>query len=137
MAIPVASFGSKVEFADAISDGLLPEFDVVHVVLNIEAALSELPAIASGNLDTPPASGLGSNTSADAAARKVPRAIIFAGNLPEDDIKSVQDAVSAVAPDVKFILITKEDILGAGVAGPPNPVVIAQILKDKLTAAAL
>jgi hypothetical protein len=110
---------------------------VVHVSLNAEAALSELPAIASGNLDTPPASGLGTNTSADPGARKAPKAIIFAGNLPEADIKGVQDAVSAVAPAVKFILITKEDIVGAGVAGPPNPKVIAQILKDKLTAAAL
>ncbi|KAK0648904.1 hypothetical protein B0T16DRAFT_325260 [Cercophora newfieldiana] len=139
MAIPVASFGTKAEFAEAISQGLLPEFDgkFVHVALNAEAALSELPVIASGDLATPPASGLGTNATADAGARKAPKAIIFAGNLPEADIKGVQDGVAAVAPGVKSIIITKEDIMGAGVAGPPNPVVIAKILKDKLIAADL
>jgi hypothetical protein len=31
MAIPVASFGTKAEFAGAISDGLLPEFDGAYL----------------------------------------------------------------------------------------------------------
>ena len=110
-----------------------PNLSVVHVSLNQEDALAELPALCSGDTSAPQASGIGSNAKVDAGARQVPKAVVFAGSLPPDQIKQVQDAIAAVAPEVKAITITKDDVNASG--GPPDPAVIAKILKEKLQAA--
>lgn len=107
---------------------------VVHVTLDLDSALAELPAVAAGQLDTPIASGLGTNAGVDAGSRKAPRAIIFGGGLAPENVAAVRDAVAAAAPDVKAVGITEDDIDEAQGAGPEIDAVAA-VLKAKLTAA--
>ncbi len=148
--IPVASFGNNSDVAQGVRAKLLPEYDgssllrfpelwapsntsflVVHIALSLEAALAELPVVSSGELETAPSSGLGSNAGAPVAERKAPKAIIFGAGIPEEDVARVIEAVNAKAPGVKPIQVTKEDVQGAG-ADKPNPEIIVKILKDKL-----
>jgi hypothetical protein len=96
-----------------------------------KSAITELPALCSGNTATAPASGLGSNVDREAAERKVPKVVIFGGGVTDDEAKSVSEAVALQAPQVKMVRVTKEGIMAAGSAGP-NPEVIAKVLKEKL-----
>ncbi len=76
---------------------------------------------------------MGTNASLPEGERKVPRAIIFGGGIPEEEIARVTQAVQARAPGIKPIRISRQEILDAGVQGP-NPEVIVKILKTKLAA---
>ncbi|KAK0712872.1 hypothetical protein B0T26DRAFT_677280 [Lasiosphaeria miniovina] len=129
--IPVASFGNNSKVAQDIRARLLPEYDLAHICLDLETAQAELPLICAGNLETEPSSGLGSNAGVPATERKVPRAIIFGGGIPTDEIQRVHDAVQAKAPEVKQIHLTRQDILDAGATGP-DPEVIGRLLRQKL-----
>lgn len=104
---------------------------VTHICLELEAAQTELPKLFAGDLETTPSSGLGSNADLPAAERKVPRALIFGGGVPEEQIKLITDAVLAKAPNAKVVHITRQQVLNAGGQGP-NPEIIAKVLKAKL-----
>ena len=104
---------------------------MTHICLTLETAESELPVVCSGNLTTAPSSGLGTNATVPEGERKVPRAIIFGGGIPEEEITRVTEAVRAKAPDVKPIQVTRQDVLDAGAQGP-NPEIIVKILREKL-----
>ncbi|KAK3384933.1 hypothetical protein B0H63DRAFT_173807 [Podospora didyma] len=129
--IPIASFGNNTQVAQDIRARLLPEYDIAHICLSLEAAETELPAICGGNLDTEPSSGLGSNASLPVGERKVPRAIIFGGGIPDDQVRLIREAVLAKAPEVKPIHLTRQDILNAGGNGP-DPEIIGRLLRQKL-----
>ncbi|KAK3321933.1 hypothetical protein B0H66DRAFT_638444 [Apodospora peruviana] len=131
MAIPIASFGNNSQVAQDIRSRLLPEYDITHICLNVEAAEAELPQIFAGQLETEPSSGLGSNAGVPVAERKVPRALIFGGGIPEDQVKAISEAVLAKAPGAKPIHVTRQEILNAGAQGP-NPEIITKVLKAKL-----
>lgn len=153
MAIPVASYGTNEKVAEDLQTALQPEYDsmlmcpsdstyrqlltiipVVHVAFTTEAALAELPALAAGNTDTVPSSGIGSNASAEPGARKVPKALIIGGNVSAEEAAEVKAAVAAAAPDLKPITITQEDV--EAVANPSTEN-IAAILKAKLAEAGI
>ncbi|KAK4236883.1 hypothetical protein C8A03DRAFT_35194 [Achaetomium macrosporum] len=129
----VASLGANPEVAKEIQNLLLPDYDVVHMCIDSTTASTELPALCSGNTDTAPASGLGSNAGKPAAERKVPKAVIFGGGVTDEQAQAVSQAVSAVAPQIKTVRVTREDIMAAGATGP-NPEVIVKVLREKLGA---
>ena len=130
MPIPIASFGTNSAVGSAINDKLLPEYEIVHASLDLETALKELPAIASGNLAEGPKSGLGTNATADASARKAPKAIIIGGTVPADEAAQLK----AAAPGVVFVQVTREDIVAAGGSGPDVDLIV-KLFKQKLGAA--
>ncbi|KAK4213154.1 hypothetical protein QBC37DRAFT_180784 [Rhypophila decipiens] len=129
--IPIASFGNNSQVAQDIRSKLLPEYDITHICLTLDAAQSELPALFAGALETAPSSGLGSNANLPPTQRKIPQALIFGGGVPEEQVKSITEAVLAKAPSAKPIHITREQIVNAGGSGP-NPDIIARVLKAKL-----
>ncbi|KAK3346095.1 hypothetical protein B0T25DRAFT_571253 [Lasiosphaeria hispida] len=129
MGIPIASYGANPEVGIAIRDGLAPEYEIVHVSLNLAAALVELPKLASG--DTSVVTERGTNSVGD---KQVPVAIIFAGSLPADEVAQVKAAVAAKAPSAKLIQVTKDDVLATG-ATAPDPALIAKLYKEKLNEA--
>ncbi|KAL2152333.1 hypothetical protein VTH82DRAFT_5517 [Thermothelomyces myriococcoides] len=99
--IPVAIFGKDPKIARIVSEKLLPDFDTVHVCLDLPSALAELPALFSPSGPPPPApaSGLGANAyTPDPAKRraKVPRAVFFGGGFTDDEYNAVVDAVQKV-----------------------------------------
>ncbi|KXX74900.1 Matrilin-4 [Madurella mycetomatis] len=132
MAIPIASVGANRDVAEAIRNLLLPEYDVTHTCLDIGTALSELPAICSGQLETEISSGLGTNVERPISERLPPRAIVFGGGVPDDQVVAVTGVVHATAPNVKTVRVTREDIASAGADGP-NPEVITEVLRKKLS----
>ncbi|KAK5659243.1 hypothetical protein OQA88_1335 [Cercophora sp. LCS_1] len=134
MGVPIASYGTNQKVAQELSETLKPEYDVVHIALSTEAALAEIPAVASGDTGVVPSSGLGSNANADASARQVPKALIFGGGISAEEVGEVKSAVSAAAPDLKFISITHDEIEAAGGPTAEN---IASVLKGKLGEAGL
>ncbi|KAK3348244.1 hypothetical protein B0H65DRAFT_423967 [Neurospora tetraspora] len=132
-AIPVASFGNNAAVAQAIREKLLPEYDVVHTTLTLSTSLSELPALCNGTFSQgTPSSNLGSNATASTPADlKVPKAIIFGGGVSPSDAEQVKEAVLAQNPDLKFVRLTREDMVAAGAEGP-DPEVIGRLLKERL-----
>jgi hypothetical protein len=100
---------------------------VVHTCLTPESAITELPALFAGNTDINLSSGLGSNASRPAAERKVPKAVIFGGGVPDGHVADVVNAIG----EVKVVRVTREDILATGAKGP-SPEVIARVLRCKL-----
>ena len=107
---------------------------VVHCCLDPSIALAELPAVFSGQLETAPASGLGTNATAPLEKRRAPQAVFFGGGFSDDEFDKIKAAVSAVNPNAHFIKVQKRDVLAAGSFGP-NPDTIAKVYRKKLSAA--
>ncbi len=61
----------------------------------------------------------------------MPRAIIFGGSIPDEEVARVTEAVKAKAPGITPIRVTRQDVLDAGAEGP-NPEIIAKLLREKL-----
>ncbi|CAK7205682.1 hypothetical protein SEUCBS139899_008461 [Sporothrix eucalyptigena] len=129
--IPVCSYGNNSETAQGVRARLLPEYDVAHICVSLDAAEAELPAICSGDLSTNPSSGLGSNAGLSVSERKIPRAIIFGGGVPAEEVDRITKAVQARAPSVKPIHVKRDEMLAAGVTGP-DPETITKLLKARL-----
>lgn len=107
---------------------------VVHTCLDLAAAESELPALCAGDLSAAPSSGVGSNAHVPQDQRRVPKAVFFGGGIPEEEMERVQRLVREKAGGddaVKFLRITREEVLAAGAAGP-DPDVIAGLYRSKV-----
>jgi len=74
---------------------------------------------------------LGTNATLAAADRKVPRAVIFGGGVPDDQITQITAALKAKAPEVKAVHVSRDDILATGATGP-DPELIGRLLREKL-----
>ncbi|KAL2176522.1 uncharacterized protein P884DRAFT_244956 [Thermothelomyces heterothallicus CBS 202.75] len=134
--IPLATLGANPEVAKKIQDLLLPEYDLVHICLDLDSAIAELPGVCAGGANAAsllPSSGLGSNVSRPAAERKVPRGIIFGAGISDGDLARVMDAVKKVAPETKVVRVTREAILAKG-AQTPSPEIITKVLREILAA---
>ncbi|KAG7289397.1 hypothetical protein NEMBOFW57_005768 [Staphylotrichum longicolle] len=100
--IPVAVFGKDPKIARSVCEKLLPDFDAVHVCLDLPTALAELPALFSiptttttTSLLAPAACPLGSN--AARARPVVPQAVFFGGKFSDAEYRAIVDAVSSAA----------------------------------------
>ncbi|KAK3400480.1 hypothetical protein B0T20DRAFT_390373 [Sordaria brevicollis] len=125
IAIPVASFGNNPNVAQAIREKLLPEYDVVHTTHTLPSSLSELPSLCDPS------------SSSSGTATKVPKAIIFGGGVSPSDAEQVKEAVLAKNPEVKFVRLTREDMISAGAAPAaegekPDLEVVGRLLKERL-----
>ena len=107
---------------------------VVHTCVDPNVALVELPAIFAGKLDSPPASGLGTNAGNPLEKRKAPQAVFFGGGFSDKEFEQVKEAVLAIHPNAPVIKVQKRDVLAVGSFGP-NPDAIAKIYRKKLGAA--
>ncbi|KAK1756933.1 hypothetical protein QBC47DRAFT_400562 [Echria macrotheca] len=133
--IPVATYGKDPKIAESVREKLLPDIEVVHACLDLDAALAELPAVFAGDLVKSPSSGLGTNASVPVEQRKTPQAVFFGGGFSDDEFEKIQAAVlNAASARVHFIKVQKRDVLAAGSFGP-NPDTIAKIFRKKLEAA--
>ncbi|OIW29458.1 hypothetical protein CONLIGDRAFT_680307 [Coniochaeta ligniaria NRRL 30616] len=132
---PVATYGRDAKIAEAIRQKLLPDIDVVHICLDLPSASTELPALCAGDLSALPSSGLGSNAGRPQPERRVPVAVFFGGGIPEAEMERVQRLVGDKGGDdavkVRFLRITREEVLAAGAAGP-DPEVIARLYRSKV-----
>ncbi|KAK1835916.1 hypothetical protein QBC39DRAFT_249599 [Podospora conica] len=131
--IPVAIFGKDQKVAESVQEKLLPDIEIVHICIDPDVALVELPAIFARKLDSPPASGLGTNATAPPEKRKAPVALFFGGGFSDKEFDQVKEAVLVVHPDIPVIKVQKRDVLAVGSFGP-NPDAIAKIYRKKLGA---
>ncbi|KAJ9150748.1 hypothetical protein NKR23_g3531 [Pleurostoma richardsiae] len=131
--IPVAAYGRNAQVTEAIRAKLLPDFDIVHSCLDLSAAEAELPLLCAGELDTTAVSGLGSNAALPVTDRKVPKAILLGGGIPDEEVERLSELIKAKAPNINLVRVTKEDVLSAGASGP-DPDVITRIYREKMAA---
>ncbi|KAK3350447.1 hypothetical protein B0H65DRAFT_517726 [Neurospora tetraspora] len=132
-AIYVATYGRDPKMAEAVSEKLLPDIEVVHTSLSLDTALHELPALFSGDTSIVPSSGLGSNTNRPASERHIPTALLFGGNLADEEYEKIVSSVREAIPGaegsgtpVQFIRVGKRDVIAAGAFTGPNPETIAK-----------
>ncbi|KAK4124376.1 hypothetical protein N657DRAFT_644599 [Parathielavia appendiculata] len=133
--IPYATLGRDGQVAAKLHTLLMPEYELVHACLNLEQARAELPNVCSGVLDTSIASKIGTNVDRPVAERKTPKALVFGGGIPDQEVDAVMAALKEKQPpaEVKVVRVTREDILATGAPGP-SPEAIAQVLRQKLGA---
>ncbi|KAF1812315.1 hypothetical protein P152DRAFT_482343 [Eremomyces bilateralis CBS 781.70] len=132
--IPVVTYGRRAEIATAIQKLLLPEYDVVHIILDLPTALHEIPLILT--LTPPsPASTLGTNAARAAANEplRTPKAVIFGGGIPDEEVAQVKAAVSEEQRgEVLWVNLTMEDYARQGVQQGPSPPVANVLVREKL-----
>ncbi|KAK3940905.1 hypothetical protein QBC46DRAFT_384098 [Diplogelasinospora grovesii] len=133
--IPIATYGKNSQITQGLRERLLPQYEMAHICVSYEAALHEFPAVCAGDLETEQSSGLGSNAELPPAERKVPRAVILGGGVPEHEVQAVRQAVLQATVDKEqqpmVVHLTREDILAAGGQGP-DPELIGRLLREKL-----
>ncbi|KAJ6004854.1 hypothetical protein N7540_012653 [Penicillium herquei] len=97
MSAPVVIIGTREELAAAAVVHLQPEWDVIHVVDNVDSAVAEIPALLSG-ASVPP-SALGSKNYSNGVS-----AVIVAGPFSDADFEAVRAASASVSavPWLKF-----------------------------------
>ncbi|KAK4096557.1 hypothetical protein N658DRAFT_501455 [Parathielavia hyrcaniae] len=133
--IPYAALGRDGKVAQRLHELLMPDYELVHACLDLEKALAELPSVCAGDLDTPIASGVGTNVDRPVAERQTPEALVFGGGTTDPEVDAIVAAVNEKqpkgGPEVKMVRVTKEDIQGTGAPGP-TPEAIAVVLREKL-----
>ncbi|KAK1770694.1 hypothetical protein QBC33DRAFT_556171 [Phialemonium atrogriseum] len=127
---PIATLGRDAKTAEAVRELLLPDFDVVHTCLDTATAETELPLVCSGQLEAAAQSGLGSNAKLPAGERRVPSVIYLGGGVSDEDTAKLTAVVGEKAPGVRFIRVTRDEVLATGATGPV-PEVIAKIFREK------
>lgn len=90
---------------------------VVHICTDKDAALKELPDLCAGDVNTPQASGLGTN--ATASSKQIPKGVVFGGRLPDEEYEEMAKAIQAKAPGVRVVRVQREDLENAGLTVPP------------------
>ncbi|CZR63191.1 uncharacterized protein PAC_13087 [Phialocephala subalpina] len=85
-AIPIVLCGKTPQIATAVKKSLMPDYEVVHVILTPSAGISEIPSLLSG---TPPSSpeNIGSQNYA-----KVPQAIVTGAGYDEAAVERMRKA---------------------------------------------
>ena len=120
-------------FAKVITTNKTDSPKVVHACTTLASAMAEFPPLCAGSLETLPSSGIGNNAVQPLCDRRVPKAIVFGGTMPDEDVAAVMEAVGAQTPGVMPVRVTRQDILDRG-ADTPNPGVISMVLHEKLGA---
>jgi len=102
---------------------------VVHLCTELSSALTEIPAILKGDLSITPASGAGSNVTRPENERRKPKAVVFGGGIPDEEVRQVKEAVGEYGVGMVWCRIKPEDTKAAG---GPSPEAIAPLVKKAL-----
>ncbi|KAE9371721.1 hypothetical protein N431DRAFT_484199 [Stipitochalara longipes BDJ] len=100
--IPIVLCGASPQIATGVKNGLLPEIEVIHVILSAEAGAAEIPLLLEGQ-SLPPSENVGSQNYS-----KKPVAIITGGGYDDARFKLMKDAcegkgsVSWLRPDMGY-----------------------------------
>lgn len=152
--IPILTYGKEASNSKELSELLAPDYDgkpalfILHKNSNIShrntvihccllpdnSAVTEIPAVLGGEAITP-ISKLGSNVHRPAHERKIPRAVVFGGAIPDEDVIAVKQAArkSGVREgDVVWLAVK-----GDKSRGPPSADVIAAKIRELLGVAGL
>ncbi|SPN98948.1 uncharacterized protein DNG_01987 [Cephalotrichum gorgonifer] len=129
-AIPIALYGVQVEISRKVQEALLPEYDVVHVVLTRQAAEEELPALLSGNTSITPSSGVGSNVERPVPERLIPRVLAFSTGVSDADLEAAVKATGIAAG--AYTRPDASEVRAQGAVGQ-DPGAYARALKIKLS----
>jgi|SRR3569833_137597 len=138
--IPVITYGRHVHISQQVADGLAPEYDgilaylpkataaqlpplhnpasnlttlfiVVHAWIDLETAKREIPLLLSGDKSFAPREGVGSNAARPESERRVPRAALCGGGVPDDEFEDLKKHVSTqLGREIPWFKIALQDI---------------------------
>ncbi|KAF3183390.1 hypothetical protein EYR41_000135 [Orbilia oligospora] len=94
--IPVFTAGGSAEVGKAIKEGLLPEYDVIHLSLSVESVKEDLPRILRGD-HVIPSSGLGSNLDRPADAQRLPKLLVAGGGFSAEEFEDMKNSIDLTA----------------------------------------
>ncbi|CAO2649429.1 Nn.00g068140.m01.CDS01 [Neocucurbitaria sp. VM-36] len=89
--IPVIVCGKNPNIAKKVREGLLPEYDVIHIILSLEAGLSDIPLLLSGKTPKDTAGNLGSQNYDER-----PVAVAVGGGFNDEMFDQMKDAAKEV-----------------------------------------
>lgn len=149
--VPLAVLGRDAKISERVKELILPEYDgkqkeskesrrrnhltrlpVVHTCIDMADAETEFPLICAGQLEAAPKSGLGSNAGRPVGERRTPTVVYFGGGVSDQDVEKLSALVREKAPDIRFLRVTREEVIAAGAAAGPDAGVIAKIMREKM-----
>ncbi|OJJ52211.1 hypothetical protein ASPSYDRAFT_165088 [Aspergillus sydowii CBS 593.65] len=112
---PVVMIGRSVDVGKAVAELLLPEYEVTHFMLSLEAAASDLPALLTGkDPQSPVPNEVGTHN-----YRRPAQAVLFGRGLQLAQIEEIQAAVEQVTADHPVAWLMGDPAVV--MAGPPGP----------------
>ncbi|KAF1349531.1 hypothetical protein BDV97DRAFT_170233 [Delphinella strobiligena] len=134
-AIPILTYGKEASNSKQLSELLAPEYDVVHCcLLSDKSGVTEIPAVLGGEAITP-VSNIGSNVDRPSHERRIPRAVVFGGAIPEEHTNAIKDAARKAG--VKEGGVSWLAVRGDPSRGSPSADVIASKIRELLKGAGL
>ncbi|KAL2111275.1 hypothetical protein VUR80DRAFT_10342 [Thermomyces stellatus] len=127
--IPIALYAVQLDMARKVQEALLPEYDVVHVVLTLKATEDELRPLMAGDTSVEPSSEVGSNATRAAGERLIPRVLVFSASVPDADVQAAVRAAKVPAGAYAQPDASEVRAQGSG----KDPAAYARVLKTKLT----
>lgn len=126
--LPIVVCGKHPSIAASVRKGLLPEYDVIHVVLSVEAGISDIPLLLSSQAPRNSSSNLGSQN-----YTKPPVAIALGGGFDSEMFEKMKNACDN-APSSPWL--RTDTSKGPGPPGPEEQesygAIVAQRMKKRL-----
>ncbi|KAK6521793.1 hypothetical protein TWF506_001997 [Arthrobotrys conoides] len=94
--IPVFTAGKSTTVGKAVTERLLPEYDVIHLSLSTESVKEDLPRILRGG-HVVPSSGIGSNLGRPADAQKLPKLLLIGGGFSAEEFEDMKNSIDLTA----------------------------------------
>ncbi|KAF3936337.1 hypothetical protein ABW19_dt0209911 [Dactylella cylindrospora] len=114
--IPVFTVGKSVDIGRKVKEGLLPDYDIIHMVTSAESLKVDLPKILQGE-KVIPSTSIGSNQDRPADAQRLPKLIAVGGGFSPEDFQAMKDSVDLTAGGV----VAPEDVATWVKIGPKSP----------------
>ncbi|KAF3926041.1 hypothetical protein ABW20_dc0108679 [Dactylellina cionopaga] len=95
-AIPIFTAGRSTDVGKTVQERLLPDYDVVHLSLSVEAVKEELPRILRGE-HVLPSSGLGSNKDRPVNAQRFPKLLAVGGGFTPEEYEDMKNTIDLTA----------------------------------------
>ncbi|KAH8724803.1 hypothetical protein GQ44DRAFT_708286 [Phaeosphaeriaceae sp. PMI808] len=110
--IPIIAIGKSSKVASKAREDLLPQYDVIHIILSVEQGVKDLPLLLSNPIQIP-ADTEGNHGSRDYSAR--PLAVTVGGGYDDAMFQEMRDACKDVEQGIFWLRV---DV--ANIAGMPN-----------------
>ncbi|KAF2738613.1 hypothetical protein EJ04DRAFT_560616 [Polyplosphaeria fusca] len=92
MAQPVVVCGRNPKVSEAVRANLVPEYEVIHILMSLEAAQADIPDLLSGKAPADPASNKGSQN-----YTSTPVAVCIGGGYDDNAFDSMRKASTGLA----------------------------------------
>ncbi|KAF2854341.1 hypothetical protein T440DRAFT_443052 [Plenodomus tracheiphilus IPT5] len=108
--LPIIVCGKNPSIATAVRERMLPEYDVIHIILSVESGMRDIPLLLSSQFPANSSSNHGSRN-----YTKPPVAIALGGGFNDELFNQIKDSCKDVPSTIWLRVDTSK------MAGPPKP----------------